>query len=889
MSELWRWLLGLERLSPSDAGVEFGFAHALPLWAWALVALAAVAVAWRSYTRLEGARWARFGLGLLRSALLVLLALLIAGPRLTRTHEIEEKDWVLVLVDRSASMNIRDAAETGGGGATVTRDALARRALDAAAPALAELAHERVLVFMGFDAGAYELRATDGRVELGEAAGRRTDVGRALEQALARASARPISGVVILSDGRSAEEPTRALLRRLEAEKVPVFSVALGNPEGVTDVAVRRADAPRSAFANDSVPVQVELSRVAPQAPGGAPARTLAGVSVVELVDLASGEVLDTQRVEWSKVAASGEAPPTDADAPSTGAAPTEQSTSVRLVSRAGAAGKVRWGVRVRPGGSSDGANGSGGRSTPATGALPDLIESNNSAEFSVELVDRPLRVLYIDGYPRWEYRYLKNLLVREPSLSSAVLLLSPRRKYLQEGTIILDSLPRSPEEWANFDVVVLGDLWPGMFTTEQLMQIKERVSLSGMGLVWIGGEGSTPAAWRTTPLADLLPFTLSASDGVADGAGGAEGGGLPAYDEPVVVRPTPAADRLGVLRLADTEVNGGYWPAALSDPRNGWSLLHWAQRIDPRLLKPTTEVLAVGVPASTITGAPAASNERAAENGAGALATPAARSSPSPLVLSMRYGAGRVLYIGTDEIWRWRFARGEPLTERFYIQMLRLLGRESLSRSGRPAVLEVEPARAEINAPVRVRLTLLEQSLVDAGPTSIKARVRPLTARDGGGGVADAGDSAELTLLPRRAGGAVGGGPGLERGPATREFVASWVPQLAGRYLVEVIDPLLASRGAELSAPVEVYQSDDELRRPQADPALLARLSSVSGGRVLTPDELTQLGRFLPNRRVKTAGEPEIETLWDTPGALLLAVLLWTVEWIGRRMLRFS
>jgi len=57
----------------------------------------------------------------------------------------------------------------------------------------------------------------------------------------------------------------------------------------------------------------------------------------------------------------------------------------------------------------------------------------------------------------------------------------------------------------------------------------------------------------------------------------------------------------------------------------------------------------------------------------------------------------------------------------------------------------------------------------------------------------------------------------------------------------------------------------------------------------VLTPDELTQLGRFLPNRRVKTAGEPEIETLWDTPGALLLAVLLWTVEWIGRRMLRFS
>ena len=78
---------------------------------------------------------------------------------------------------------------------------------------------------------AYELKApTEAAagmpVELADPVGRRTDLNRAIEQALKKAAARPLSGVVVLSDGRSIDEPSRALLRRLEAEKIPVFTVA---------------------------------------------------------------------------------------------------------------------------------------------------------------------------------------------------------------------------------------------------------------------------------------------------------------------------------------------------------------------------------------------------------------------------------------------------------------------------------------------------------------------------------------------------------------------------------------------------------------------------------------------------------------------------------------
>jgi hypothetical protein len=69
----------------------------------------------------------------------------------------------------------------------------------------------------------------------------------------------------------------------------------------------------------------------------------------------------------------------------------------------------------------------------------------------------------------------------------------------------------------------------------------------------------------------------------------------------------------------------------------------------------------------------------------------------------------------------------------------------------------------------------------------------------------------------------------------------------------------------------------------------VLERLAALSGGRMIAPNELSQLSKWLPNRRVRLAGEPEVETLWDTPLALIVVVGLATMEWVGRRMLRLA
>jgi hypothetical protein len=182
-----------------------------------------------------------------------------------------------------------------------------------------------------------------------------------------------------------------------------------------------------------------------------------------------------------------------------------------------------------------------------------------------------------------------------------------------------------------------------------------------------------------------------------------------------------------------------------------------------------------------------------------------------------------------------------------------------------------------------------VDQSLVDTAPGSLHVRLvrdeRPLQGEKLSN--TDRGTIAELRLLPEMP----AGGAASATAKAIRTFAATWVPTESGRYKVEIDDPFLAGAGAadSLTSEVEVWLPDDELRHPETNHPLLARLAQATDGRVLNAADLTELSKYLPNRGVRLAGEPEVQTLWDTPLALILTILLLTVEWVGRRLLRLA
>lgn len=760
------WLLGIEQLAPGDPGVAFAFARPMPAWAWAMIVLAAGLLGWMSYARIEGARIARVTFAAARTLVLLLLVVMLAGPELRRPNERVERDWLVMLADRSASMTIADAP----GGEP--RDTQLAEALGAAREPLRSIADSRRLLTLGFDAGVFELAIDEaGAIDAGEADGRRTLLGRSLDRALDEVAARPVAGVVLLSDGSSADAPSRRALQRLRSERIPVFVVPVGSPDPVSDLAIAGVRAPAAGFINDRMPVTVDIDRLGSGTASGA---------WVELVDRETGEVLERKRAEATD-------------------------RSVTLVNKPSEAGDASWLVRLVP-------------------DEPDLLAENNTENLTVTLVDRPLRVIQIDGYPRWEFRYTKNLLLRERTISSSSLLLSSRRRYVQEGDVELNELPDSPGSWEGVDVIVIGDVRADLLTTAQLEQIHDLVALRGAGILWIAGPSATPDSWRGTPLEPLLPITLSS----------------PAsnWNEPVTMRRELPAERLGLLELAD-ESEGG-WPERLTDPDTGWAMLRWAQKIDPNTVKPTAEVLASVLPANS-------------------------GGDPTPIVLSMRYGAGRSVYVGTDEIWRWRYARGEELPERFWIPLVRLIGREGLARAGRSAVLEANPPRTEPMSPVRVSLELLDERLALQRAPSVSATVHEAGSES---------EPAQILLRPEE-----GDEDGAPR------YVATWLPTSAGTFEIEVDDALLL--GENLIKQVEVLAPDDELRKPETDFGALESLAEQTGGRVLKPAELADLEQMLPNRQRRVAGTPDIETLWDSPLALILLVLLLGTEWIGRRLIR--
>lgn len=731
------------------------FERSWPIWALVIAGVMVVSVSWWSYVGIRGSRPRRAVLGTLRALTLGLTLALLAGPAMEWPRERQERDVVQLLVDRSASLQVRDAVDQDG--TRITRDALVRRML--ADPVWKALAGSHDLAW---NAMAARCTPMSGVAAPGDADGKRTLISNAIQQALRTNGARPLAAVVLLTDGRSQDQPDASLLRSLKAAGAPVIAVALGDPAGMTDRGIVQVEHSSRAFPRDMVPVQVSVSGGSSEA-----------VQVV-LRDRADGRVLDQRTAELD----------------------SDHRGRVTLTGRRMVAGEADWEVTLSPAGE-------------------DADPSNDTRPVHVTFVDRPLRVLYVDGWPRWEFRYLKNLLLREEGVESSVMLLSADRDFAQEGTVPLARMPVTEQEFAAFDVIVLGDVPGGFLDDARQKAMRELVGRGGAGLLWIGGERATPGSWRGRPMEDLLPFR----NGVETGR----------WDEPVSMAPTPLATRLGLLELGEKDEA---WPSELTASGAPWARLEWAQRIDPRDLKPTVEAWAMAEPV------------RASRGGKGS-------SVALPLVLSMRFGAGSVAYVGTDETWRWRHGRGETLQERFWIQIIRHLARQALRGTSDRPLIEVEPSSVAVEQPTRIS--------VDSSGGSRDRLVVEARRRDGA-------EVMEIELRPDGRG----------------RLVAVWAPPREGDWT------LLAPGSGVGEAHVQVRSEEPEMLETLPDHDLLRRLAEASGGRVITAAELSKLSELVPSRSI-VVRQPVQWPLWQRWPLYALLVTLLLAEWLGRRSLRLA
>jgi hypothetical protein len=226
-----------------------------------------------------------------------------------------------------------------------------------------------------------------------------------------------------------------------------------------------------------------------------------------------------------------------------------------------------------------------------------------------------------------------------------------------------------------------------------------------------------------------------------------------------------------------------------------------------------------------------------------------------------MRYGAGQVVYVGTDETWRWRHGVGESYQERFWIQLIRLLSRGSAPSSGEPFQLTVEPKSPETGLSSIIRLDAREQMVAEAaGEAPLEAQIEELDGSRRG--------SQTVVQLVKEG----------------NTWLGSWTPASAGRCRVRVESARTGTR----EVIVDVVRRDVELGQPQADHALLADIAARTGGTVIQPNDLVKLKQVLP-KRSSVSERAIVDPLWNSPAAILVCFVLIFAELVGRRFLRLA
>ncbi|MCH8148875.1 MAG: hypothetical protein IH987_12900 [Planctomycetes bacterium] len=422
------------------------------------------------------------------------------------------------------------------------------------------------------------------------------------------------------------------------------------------------------------------------------------------------------------------------------------------------------------------------------------------------------------------------------------VLLIEADEDFVQEGAHSIRRFPVTPEELNQYDVLLFGDVDPrgGWLTSAQMNMILDFVGNQGGGFGLIAGERFTPRRFLGTPLEKLIPVVIDPEF-------------LGRYDHPLVTGFKPVLTFEGKQSRVFRWDLGDPASATGEDAPRDLPEVFWMARTLGS--KPGATVLAHHPTWQAL------SNDRSGVES-------------MPLIVTGRYGAGRIFFQASDDTWRWRREAGEMRHDAYWIQVVRELMRTDRFSQGRRMILRTDRRRYAYGTPVRVQLDILDPALIDDMPDMLAATVSRLATTSS--------DSAEEKSGIAQDRMDVVGRCSLHRiGRQFQSYEGSFIPAKPGAYhlAMEAFD----TGSALPSASFRVDRPDREGRRPEADHALLTRITEATGGRLLDLNELVDAFSAIPDRSIQIPDDVS-EPLWDSRLFLILLTGLISLEWILRK-----
>lgn len=636
MSAIRRWLETQLGVTPAAAGEDtvwrWRFNLGWPDWVVFLFVSLATAFIVALYLRERTNRrpWIRWPLAAIRLAVIALILAMLG--QLEVSIDRTGLPFLVVMVDDSQSMGTRDRTESSA--STPVADNAEPTRLDRVSDwlrrdqgnTLVELTRRYKLQLYAHSSAPRLLGTALKPAEVGplldslaslEPNGNESRLGQNLRSVLNTLRGAPPSAVLMISDGVVTEGETLSQSAAFASRKgIPLYTVGVGDPGRQVDVEVHDLLVDHTVFVDDLVAFEAKLT-----------GKGAEGRDVV---------------VRLKRKGASGELDKKTFRIPSSGGP-----LPIRLLHRPTQPGLVDYVLEAD--------------------LLPrETQQENNKIERQIEVVKEKVRVLYVDGYPRYEFRFLKSLLERDPTIELGTMLLDADPEFTQQDRSAIGFFPTNKKELFAFDVLILGDVSPAMFSSAQLDMIREFVKNKGGGLLFLAGVQFSPVAYKDTPLADLLPIDIGAT---ANRDISTQVGFVP--------RLTLEGKSSPIFRFAADEVeNESIWTSL---PQS-----FWYARVDK--VKPGAQVLL--------------EHPTDAYNGA-----------PIPLAATQFFGAGRTYYQGFDSSWRWRKRVEDRYFSRYWVQAIRFLSRAKLLGKNRSVELIVDRQRYRRGEPVSLRLRFLDES----------------------------------------------------------------------------------------------------------------------------------------------------------------------------------
>ncbi len=753
---------------------QFALLGAWPKWMLVLLIVAAAGgLAWLIRSRLSQAApvmqswraWVIWGLQTLMAAMLLLL---LWQPAITVAELKPQQNIIAVLVDDSKSMALTEDG--------TTREAQAVQALQ-----------NGVLDSLNktFQTRLYRVDDVPARVENLDSlknvqpSATSTRLGDSLKQLSQETSDLPIGAVVLLSDG---DDNTGGIssdtISALRARHIPVHTVGFGREHAVHDVELDDAEIAPRALADSRLAAKITLHQ-----------RGYAGGKVnLTIRDVSSdaGKVLAGRSITLG----------TD------GNLQTET-----VLFDIGSAGAKTLQISASP--------------------LPgEENTANNTLTRVVNVGSEPRRILYVEGEPRWEYKFIRQAEEDDRMVQIASMDRTSENKIYRQGIKdpkeLGDGFPSRPEDLFVYQGLIIGSVEAGFFTPGQQELIRQFVDRRGGGLLMLGGQFAlADGGWNASHLLDVLPTTLPTQAGTFHREADPKNGTTHTTAELA-----PAGVDSIITRLVDD-------PAANAAK---WKKLPYLMDYeDPGTPKPGANVLLDMI-------------------------TPEGRKLP--LLITEHFGHGRTSIMATGGSWRWQMSSplGDTAHDLFWQQLLRWLVSDSPGHvaASVPAQMLLDNGTVTISADVR------DQQYNPAPDAKVEAHIL------GPNGI---GALVEMTPVPDNPG----------------QFQAAWSAPKPGSYLTEVMaqrnDPA-TNTVKELGRDVLTFQRMDgvaENFHTEQNRDLLEHLASQTGGRYWKPADLGKLATNIP---FSEAGITMRQTkdLWDLPVIFLILLLLRFSEWWLRR-----